>query len=79
MACDFVSEIALQHATPLAAGPQDAADRVSLSTIHRAKGLEWRDVYSPFLNEVLRLSTTPRIALRRPASPCRPANPANPN
>ena len=51
---EFVSEIALQNSVPDdAINPQAKEDRVSVSSIHRSKGLEWCDVYSPFLNEKL--------------------------
>ena len=49
-----MSEIALQNAVTDAAtcsDPDASEDRVAISTIHRAKGLEWGDVYLPFFNE----------------------------
>ena len=48
---------AVQDATT--ASPGDA-ERVAVSTIHRSKGLEWMDVYSPFLNEGLMCVAWPR-------------------
>ena len=50
----FLTEVAMRSS---AADAQDAAaegsSKVSISTIHRAKGLEWCDVYVPFLNDGL--------------------------
>lgn len=50
----FVSEVSLQNAVPDGSVDSEAnSDRVSISTIHRAKGLEWKDVYCPWFNEGL--------------------------
>ena len=54
VAADFATEIALQNADDDLADPtHDPEDKVSLSTIHRAKGLEWRDTFVPYVNEGL--------------------------
>jgi superfamily I DNA/RNA helicase len=49
---EFLAGIMLQHSS---VEDQPHAftdgDRVTISTIHRAKGLEWSDVYVPYLNE----------------------------
>ena len=37
-------------------------DRVVISTVHRAKGLEWESVYVPFFNEVSAVPGTRRLA-----------------
>jgi len=46
----FVADLALQMKGQEEDG-QHEDDRVTISTIHRAKGLEWKDVYVPFFNE----------------------------
>ena len=58
MASSFVGEITLQAAVPDDSvdpeqGQEEDEGRFSISTIHRSKGLEWSDVYSPFFNEGL--------------------------
>ena len=54
VAAEFIGEIALQNAVPdTATGQPEDEDRVAVSTVHRSKGLEWTDVYSPYLNEGL--------------------------
>ena len=55
--CDppATAEVGARYVLPDdAPGGHDAADgRVCISTIHRAKGLEWSDVYSPLFNQGL--------------------------
>lgn len=46
----FLAELTLQ-AKEEEGHPGEEDDRVTISTIHRAKGLEWDEVYVPFLNE----------------------------
>lgn len=55
VALSFITEIALQSAVPDGAAGADTEHegRASLSTIHRSKGLEWLDIYSPWFNEGL--------------------------
>jgi superfamily I DNA/RNA helicase len=45
----FLADLALQ--TKDEGQPGDEDDRVTISTIHRAKGLEWNEVYVPYFNE----------------------------
>ena len=45
----FAAEIALQNATDDTGG--GGGGRVAISTIHRAKGLEWAHVYVPYFND----------------------------
>ncbi len=49
---EFLAGIMLQHSA-VEEQPHAFADddKVSISTVHRAKGLEWSDVYVPYLNE----------------------------
>lgn len=55
MAGSFLDEIELQALRPERADDADRDDegRLSISTIHQSKGLEWKDVYIPFFNEGL--------------------------
>jgi hypothetical protein len=57
VARSFVAEVALQAAVPDGAGGPNADEecdgRVSVSTVHRAKGLEWPVVIVPNFNEGL--------------------------
>ena len=50
---EFLAGILLQHSIiddqPHAFN--DGDEKVTISTVHRAKGLEWSDVYVPYLNE----------------------------
>jgi hypothetical protein len=49
---DFVARIALQKGEADEDGNGDkSSDRVTISTVHRAKGLEWKAVFVPFFNE----------------------------
>mmetsp|Transcript_32375 Transcript_32375/g.65896 ORF Transcript_32375/g.65896 Transcript_32375/m.65896 type:complete len:1102 (+) Transcript_32375:130-3435(+) len=49
---EFLAGIMLQHST-VEDQPHAFADdnKVTISSVHRAKGLEWSDVYVPYLNE----------------------------
>ena len=50
---DFFSAIMLQHST-IEDQPHDDFshdNKVTISSVHRAKGLEWSDVYVPYLND----------------------------
>ena len=49
----FIAEIALQSAVDEDGAAGADQGKASLSTIHRAKGLEWREVYSPWFNQGL--------------------------
>ena len=57
----FLAEIALQQSVEEDESTLNnhEAGKVSISTIHRAKGLEWKDVYVPFFNDEL-MPTKPR-------------------
>ncbi|KAL7544795.1 hypothetical protein ACHAWF_011213 [Thalassiosira exigua] len=50
---EFLANVALQNSVeddkPNTSG--DKSGKVSISTIHRSKGLEWEDVYIPYFNE----------------------------
>ena len=50
---DFLSRVALLSETDRAADATDGENCVTLSTIHQAKGLEWRAVFLIFLGEGL--------------------------
>ena len=48
----FLADLALQIAVSKdEEGGEGGDDRVTISTIHRAKGLEWEEVYVPYFNE----------------------------
>lgn len=47
----FLADLALQMTTPDDGTGDDEDDRVTISTIHRAKGLEWKEVFVPYFNE----------------------------
>jgi superfamily I DNA/RNA helicase len=48
----FISEITLQETSePDISGKSTDAETVTISSVHRAKGLEWCDVYIPFFND----------------------------
>lgn len=46
----LLADLALQM-TPDDGSEDQEADKLTISTIHRAKGLEWEEVYVPFFNE----------------------------
>ena len=50
---EFLANAALEKTTESGDEPdrEGISDKVSISTIHRAKGLEWSDVYVPFFNQ----------------------------
>jgi superfamily I DNA/RNA helicase len=48
---DFLACFALQKNEDEAEEEKDMNNKVTISTIHKAKGLEWSDVYVPYLNE----------------------------
>lgn len=48
---DFLACFALQKSEDEAEEEKDMNNKVTISTIHKAKGLEWSDVYVPYLNE----------------------------
>ena len=49
---DFLACTALQNSVESEESVSDCdAGRVSISTVHRAKGLEWSDVYVPYFNQ----------------------------
>lgn len=50
---EFLASIALQSSVEHEEPCFDDVGRVSISTVHRSKGLEWSDVYVPYLNQGL--------------------------
>jgi len=48
---DFLACSALQNSVENEEPSIDKKEKVSISTVHRAKGLEWSDVYVPYLND----------------------------
>lgn len=47
----FLADLALQKPDDDEGDDTENADKVTISTVHRAKGLEWNEVYVPFFNE----------------------------
>jgi superfamily I DNA/RNA helicase len=46
---DFLANSSFQHSEDN--DPSKNNDKVSISSIHRSKGLEWSDVYVPYFNQ----------------------------
>lgn len=49
---DFLACAALQQSVEDEDPVEEAKDKLIISTVHRAKGLEWSDVYVPYFNQI---------------------------